>query len=229
MPLPDVVRALQRSLIPQNVRWFDYKWSEPAAQLTVARALAERLGMVFYPEDILLTNGAYAAISVTLAAILKPGDEVIFLTPPWFFYEALILANGGAPVRVVADRHDFEIDLTAVEAAVSPRTRAIVINSPNNPTGRMYRPETLSKLARLLGIAGERSGRRVSIISDEAYSRIVFDGRRFHSPAQFYADTFVIYTYSKTLLTLGSASATWHCPQPCPTGSACDPISSPRR
>jgi aspartate aminotransferase len=194
---------LHRAIIPGEPRWFAYKWSEPVAQGVVADSLEKRLGIPFYANDILLTNGAYAAISVTLCAILDPGDEVIFISPPWFFYEALIVAHGGEPVRVPIDLRTFDLDLALIELAITTRTRAIIINSPNNPTGKIFPAQTLSRLALVLTAASARIGRSISILSDEAYSRIVFDDRCCPSPTQFYADTFLLYTYSKTLLTPG--------------------------
>lgn len=126
MPLEGFVSALQRHLTPQNQEWFAYKLSEPRSQEIVAASLSEQRGVSFRPEDILMTNGAFAAIAVSLCTLLEQGDEVIYLSPPWFFYEPMIYAYGGVPVRVAIDRETLDIDLAAVEAAISPRTRAIL-------------------------------------------------------------------------------------------------------
>src|SRR5262252_3152002 len=90
--------------------------------------------------------------------IVDAGDEVLFVSPPWFFYAALIVAEGGVPVRVCARADDFDLDLTAIEAAITPRTRAIILNSPNNPTGRIYPPRTLAGIAKVLTRASQRHG-----------------------------------------------------------------------
>jgi aspartate aminotransferase len=135
--------------------------------------------------------------------VLDPGDEVVFISPPWFFYEAFILGSGGIPVRAKIDPSTFDLDVDAIAAALSPRTRAIIVNSPHNPTGKMYPPETLLQLSDALTAASERHGRPIYLLSDEAYSRIVFDGRPYHSPTAFYPRSFLIYTYGKTLLTPG--------------------------
>jgi len=203
MPLPAFTAALQRWSVPLNKDWYAYKMSEPAACEAVAASLRQRHGLPFEAEDISMTNGGFAALAVALCAITDPGDEVIFISPPWFFYEALILANGGRPVRVRIDMDSFDLDLAAIGAAITPRTRAIIINSPHNPTGKIYPPATLQSLAGLLADAGRRLGRDIYLISDEAYSRIVFDGRPYPSPAVFYPNTFLCYTYGKTLLTPG--------------------------
>lgn len=203
MPLPEFTAALGRWSVPQNKDWFAYKMSEPTARAVVANSLRERRGLPFAEEDIAMTTGAFAALAVVLGAIVDPGDEVIFISPPWFFYEALIVANGGTPVRVRCDLATFDLDLEAIAAAITERTRAIIVNSPNNPTGKIYPPATLEGLAGILRAASERLGREIYILSDEAYSRIIYDDRPYISPTQFYPNTFLLYTYGKTLLTPG--------------------------
>lgn len=203
MPLEGFVSALQRNLAPQNQEWFAYKLSEPRSQEIVAASLSEQRGVSFRPEDILMTNGAFAAIAVSLCTLLEQGDEVIYLSPPWFFYEPMIYAYGGVPVRVAIDRETLDIDLAAVEAAISPRTRAIIVNSPHNPTGKIYPRSTLDALGSLLQQASQRHGRPIYLLSDEAYSRILFDGNAFHSPTESYSHSLLLYTYGKTLLTPG--------------------------
>ena len=203
MPIPAYVDALARALPPQDKDWFAYKMSEPLSQNAVARSLSERTGLDWDPADVAMTNGGFAAIAVTLRAILDPGDEVVFLSPPWFFYEILILAGGGEPVRVRLEPPGFDIDASAIAAAITPRTRAVLVNTPHNPTGRIYSPASLKAVADVLAEASERNGRTVYLMSDEPYNRIVFDGRRFHSPAEVYPATIVNYSYGKTLLAPG--------------------------
>ena len=203
LALPEFVAALQRWAPPQNKDWYGYPSSLPQAQQAAASALSQRRGVTFAPEDIVLTNGAFAALSVSLSVLTDPGDEVIFISPPWFFYESLILAAGAVPVRVKVRPDTFDIDLEAVSAALTPRTRAIIVNSPNNPTGRIYPPELLARLGELLAEASRRNGRSIYLLSDEAYSRIVFDGQDFPSPTAYYDHSLLLYTYGKTLLTPG--------------------------
>ncbi len=203
MPLPGFVEALGRWSVPQNKDWYAYKNNEPGPCAIVASSLRERRGLPFEGEDIFLTNGAFAALSVTLCALINPGDEVIFISPPWFFYEALIVTYGGRAVRVGMDRESFDLDIDAIAGAITERTRAIIVNSPNNPTGKIYPPETLARLGDLLTEASNRNGRPIYLLSDEAYSRIIFDGRDYPSPVAFYPNSFLLYTYAKTLLTPG--------------------------
>jgi aspartate aminotransferase len=123
-PLPAFTQALQKWSVPQNRDWYAYKQNEPSARAVVAQSLRRRRGMPFEAEDVFLTTGAFSAISVVLTAITDPGDEVIFVSPPWFFYESLIVAAGGTPVRVKCNPATFDLDLDAIETAISSHTRA---------------------------------------------------------------------------------------------------------
>ena len=203
MPLPGFVAALQQWSAPQNKDWFAYKMNEERPRQELAENLRAIRGMEFKPEDIFLTTGAFAGLAVTLNAILEPGDEVIFISPPWFFYETLILAAGGVPVRVKIDPKTFDLNIDTIAAAISTKTRAIIINSPNNPTGKIYPESTLKELARLLNAASSSHRQTIYLLSDEAYYRIIYDGNAFPSPTAFYPNSFLIYTYGKTLLTPG--------------------------
>ena len=201
--LPAFVDSIQRWAVPQDEHWYAYKFNEPYAQEAAASGLRDRRGIPFEAADIFLTDGAFAALLLCIRTVADPGDEVLFLSPPWFFYEALIVGGGAEPVKVRVDMDTWDPDLDAIAAAITPRTRAVLINSPNNPTGRIYPPEVLERLAALLTEASERHDRPIYLISDEAYSRIVYDDRAFRSPTEFYPWSFLVYTYGKQLLTPG--------------------------
>jgi aspartate aminotransferase len=203
MPLPGYVAALTAALAPRDKDWFAYKMSEPAARTAVARTLSARTGLDWDADDVHMTNGGFAALAVTFRAILAEGDEVVFLSPPWFFYELLVLAAGGEPVRVRLSPPAFDLDVAAIEAAITPRTRAVLVNTPHNPTGRIYPESSLRELGDALERASAKHGRRIFLVADEPYNRIVFDGRRFHSPAEAYDGTITTYSYGKTLLAPG--------------------------
>jgi aspartate aminotransferase len=203
MPLGGFVHALKTWVVPQNKDWFAYKDNEAPARKTVAESLRNRRGMPFDAEDVFLTTGAFGAISVALHTLVDPGDEVIFNSPCWFFYEPMIAAVGGVPVRVKTQPGTFDLDLEAIGRAMTSKTRAIFVNSPCNPTGKVYPPETLTELARRLNEASERNGRTIYLLSDESYSRVIFDGQTYPSPAAYYPSTVVLYTYGKVLLTPG--------------------------
>lgn len=203
MALPEYVEALQRWTVPQDKDWYAYKFNEPYATAAVADALRRRRGVAFEADDVLMTDGAFTGLNLCIRTLTDPGDEVVFLSPPWFFYEAMIVGAGAEPVRVRVDQRTWDLDLDAIGAAITERTAAIVVNSPHNPTGKIYPPETLAALAEVLTSASERHGRPIYLISDEAYSRIVFDDRPYPSPTEFYPYSFLVYTYAKQLLTPG--------------------------
>lgn len=202
-PLDGYVETLQTASTPRNRSWFGYIRDLPEAREAAAAALQERTGVAFDADGIRLTNGGFGALVASLKVISDPGDEVIINLPPWPAYEPMAVDAGLSAVKVSIDLETFDLDLDAIEKAISRRTRAIIVNTPHNPTGRIYPPDTLQHLARLLEEASERNGRRIYIISDEPYNRIVFDGSRFHTPAEFYSYTFVCYSYGKVLLAPG--------------------------
>jgi aspartate aminotransferase len=203
MPLAGYVAALRTHLEPQDKDWFAYKLSEPASQRTVADTLTRRTGMDWDPADVAMTNGGFAALATAMRTLVDPGDEVIFLSPPWFFYEQLILASGGEPVRVKVEPPAFDLAVDGIAAAIGSRTRAVIVNSPHNPSGRIYGADDLHRLADVLADASGRIGHPIWIISDEPYNRIVFDGREYTSPSQRYPHTIITYSYGKTLLAPG--------------------------
>jgi aspartate aminotransferase len=203
MALPEFVAAVRRWAEPKDPHWFAYKFNEPYAQEAAAAGLRARRGVPFEADDVFLTDGAFTGLQLCLRITADPGDEVIFCSPPWFFYRSLIVAGGAVPVSVRVNEQTWDLDVDAIQAAITDRTRAVIVNSPNNPTGRIYPTETLDRLAAVLTAASERNGRPVYLISDEAYSRIVFDDREFVSPTERYPYSFLVYTYGKQLLTPG--------------------------
>ena len=203
LPMPAYVDAIRAHLEPKDKDWFAYKLSEPNAQRTVANSMSSLTGLDWDPADVNMTNGGFAAIAVTLRMLLEPGDEALFLSPPWFFYEQLILAAGGEPVRVKLELPRCDLDLATIDAAITPRTKVVLLNSPHNPSGRVIPRDDLRALADLLTSASRRIGRPIYLLSDEPYRRILFDGLRFHSPSELYPHTVVTYSYGKQLLAPG--------------------------
>jgi aspartate aminotransferase len=197
------VEALREAAVPRDELWFAYKQSEPAAQEAAAASLERVVPLGWTAGELRMTTGGFGAITVAMKVLADPGEEVVYTLPPWFLYEPLALEAGLVPVKVKAREPSFDLDLDAIAAAITGRTRIVIVNSPNNPTGRIYSPDTLRALARLLDDASERHGRRIWIVSDEPYNRIVFSGNEFHSPAEFYEQTVIGYSYGKTLLAPG--------------------------
>jgi aspartate aminotransferase len=147
-------------------------------------------------EHIVMTTGAAGALNVLLAALLEPEDEVIIPKPYFVEYRFYVELHGGV-VRTVDCRTDFEIDLEEIEWAITPKTRALIVNSPNNPTGRVYRQETLERLAKLLLRIERETGQRIFLVSDEPYRELIFGSQRFFSPATVYPHSFMCYSWSK--------------------------------
>ena len=203
MPLLPLVDSLQRNATPRNKDWFAYKFSEPESQSVAAASLRDELGIPFEPEDIALTTGAFGALSVALQTVVDPGDEVIINLPPWSHYEALTVAAGGVPVKIMVDRESFDLDLEAIAAAITPRTRVVIVNTPNNPTGKIYPKSTLERLATILEDASARNGRRIYLISDEPYRKIIFEDTPFTSPLGLYPYAMMTYSYGKVTLAPG--------------------------
>ncbi len=195
--------AVSAATIARDKDHYAYKFSEEASQRSVADYLKEWRGQPFEPEDIAMTSGAFGAIAVALGALIDVGDEVVFFDPPWFFYRSMVLAVGGIPVSVPVRSDDYDLDLDRLAAAITHRTRMVIVNSPHNPTGRIYPPSTLESLAHMLREASDRYGHPIYLLSDEPYSKLVFSDASFTSPAEFYPDTLISYSYGKVLLTPG--------------------------
>jgi aspartate aminotransferase len=203
LPLPGLVMAIRERARPHDKNWFAYKTSEEEPQAFLADHVGRELGLAFDPADIALTTGAFAAIMVAFHHLLDAGDEAIFPEPAWFCYEPLLLAAAAVPRKVALKAPAFDLDLGAIDAAIGPRTRLVIVNTPHNPTGRIYTRETLENVADLLERASARIGHRVYLLSDEPYRRLRFDGRGFVSPAAVYPWTFIAYSYGKVLLAPG--------------------------
>ncbi|WP_413874274.1 aminotransferase class I/II-fold pyridoxal phosphate-dependent enzyme [Albidovulum sp.] len=203
MPLPALVAAITRRMQPQTPDWFAYKTSEEEARAVIAGALGAELGLPFLPEDIAMTPGAFGAIALAFSLLLDPGDECIIPLPGWFCYATMLSARNARPVPVPLAEGTFDLDLDAIEAAISPRTRIVVVNTPHNPTGVIYSRERLAELAAMLTRKSARLGRPIFILSDEPYRRIRFDGAPFTSPAAVYPHTLIDYSYGKILLAPG--------------------------
>ena len=164
----------------------------------VAGSLYEETGLPFEGGDIVMTCGAAAAANVVLKTILNPGDEVIVLAP--YFFEYLYYIDNHDGVAVVVNTTDrFRLDLPAIEQAVTPRTRAIIVNSPNNPSGVVYSPEEIAGLAELLKRMQSEHGTEIFLISDEPYKRIMFDGMDFPQIVPSFDNSIIVTSHAKDL------------------------------
>jgi aspartate aminotransferase len=203
LPLPGLSAAIKAQIEPRSVDWFAYKTSEREAQDAVASGRRRELGLPFQPEDIAMTQGAFGAMSLAFALLADAGDEVVIPVPGWFCYEPMLRAADLVPVRAALAEGTFELDVEAIARAITPRTRIVIVNSPANPTGRVYPKAAWDALAEVLEEASQSHGRRIWLLSDEPYRRIRFDDVAFASPAGSYASTVIDYSYAKVMLAPG--------------------------
>ena len=164
----------------------------------VAGSLAGESGLPFEGSDIVMTCGAAAAANVVLKTILNPGDEVIILAP--YFFEYLYYIDNHDGVSVVVNTTDrFRLDLPAIEEAITPRTRGIIVNSPNNPSGVVYSADEIAGLSLLLNRKQSEHGTEIFLISDEPYKRIIFDGMEFPQLLPSYENSIIVTSHAKDL------------------------------
>lgn len=165
----------------------------------VADSLNRRFGMEYVPEDIFMTSGAAGALAHAIRCITEPGDEVITFAP--YFPEYVPYVDGtGAVLKVVpADITSFQINFDAFLEMMNPNVQAILINSPNNPSGIVYSTETITRLAQILTEKQEEYGHDIYLISDEPYREIVFEGTDSPFISKFYDNTICCYSFSKSL------------------------------
>jgi aspartate aminotransferase len=170
----------------------------PEVRRAAALSLSKATGVPFTEDLLMMSVGAAGALAVALRALLSPGDEVVVLAPYFVEYLFYVRNAGGVPVKVETDSR-FQLDLRAVEAVLTPKTRAVLLNTPNNPTGAVYPREDLAALDGILAGAEKRFGTAIYVISDEPYRKIVFDGAAFAPPAASLRNTLVAYSHSKDL------------------------------
>lgn len=201
IPAPESVRssiARALELPPTQLHGYTPAPGLPAAREAVAASLNRRFGTSYAAGDVYLTCGAAASLSISFHTLVNPGDEVIVIAPYFPEYRVWIETAGATCVEVMADPETFQIDVPAVAAAVNERTKAIVINSPNNPVGSVYAQKNLEDLAVALHDAQKRLGTQVYLISDEPYREITYGADVPWVPA-IYDRTIVCYSYSKSL------------------------------
>ena len=170
----------------------------PDVREAVAAQCTKDFGRTFSAGDLVMTVGAGGGLNVALKTILDPGDEMIAITPYFVEYDFYADNHQGVLVRVASNK-DFSLSVENIEAAITGKTRAVLINSPNNPTGVVYPKEDLDKLFALLARATEKNGRPIYLISDEPYRKLIYDGAKVPSVFCDYPYVMVVTSYSKDL------------------------------
>ena len=192
------LRALAGQPLPGMHRYMNNA-GYPETRGAVADKLSRDAGLAVSAENVIMTCGAGGALNVVLKTILNPGEEVIILAPYFVEYKFYIDNHGGVPVEVWTNRADFRLDLSAIEAAITSKTRAIIVNTPNNPTGVIYGAEELAALGRLVEQACRTTGHQIYVISDEPYARIAYDGRQVPNIFPLVENSVIVTSHSKDL------------------------------
>ena len=202
VPAPDFIRDAAVDILmhgdPTEVHGYTIAPGKPAVREVLAADLKRRFGMEVTGKNLFMTAGAAASVTITFKALTEPGDEFVTFAPFFPEYRVFVEACGGKLVVVPAKTDDFQIDLTALEWVLTPQTKAVIVNSPNNPSGAVYRETTIRRLADLLRAKEQEYGHPIFIVADEPYREIVYDGASVPCIPLFYDNTIVCYSYSKS-------------------------------
>ena len=206
VPAPDFIKqavlAIMTEMEPQAVHGYTIAPGNPAVRETLAASINERFGTHFSGRNLFMTAGAAAAITVCFKALAEEGDEFIAFAPFFPEYRCFV-ESVGANLRVVpAKTEDFQIDLVALEERLSPRTKGVIVNSPNNPSGAVYSEKTIKELAALLRKKQQEYDHPIFLISDEPYREIAY-GCEVPYITKYYENTLVCYSYSKSFSLAG--------------------------
>lgn len=197
-PPPAVLGALDRVVAERRPHGYMPNAGFPAVRERVAYKLSEATGLPYTADHILMTVGSAGAINTFLKAILDPGDEVIVPLPCFSEYQFYVTNHAGKMVTVETTR-EFDLDVEGIAHAITPRTRAIILNSPHNPTGVIYPASTLARLSELI----ESLDHPVTVISDEPYRTLIYDGARMPETAALVSRSVVCNSWSKSAALAG--------------------------
>ena len=203
VPAPDTVKELVHQLMdtvdPVKLHGYTPAQGEASVRQALADDLNRRYGTGYTADHFYLTAGAAGALCCALSALGCPGDQFLTFAPYFPEYKVFVESAGAQLVAVPARLEDFQIDFAALEAALSPQVKGVIINSPNNPTGVVYSQETIRRLAQMLGEKSRAYGHPIWLISDEPYREIVYQTAPLPWVPDFYDNTLVCYSYSKSL------------------------------
>lgn len=203
VPAPDSVNETMKRLLTEGDPVLLHGYTAASGDPTVRQKLADAVNREFNAgargDLIYMTCGAAASLTISLAAITEPGDEVIVFAP--FFPEYRVFAEhaGAKLVPVMSDPQTFQLDFDALEKSITPNTKAVIINSPNNPTGVIIPAADLTRLATLLTVKEKEYGHVIYLIADEPYRKLVWNGEEVPYVTNYYADSLVCYSFSKAV------------------------------
>jgi len=203
LPAPQVVGETMRKLLestdPVLLHGYTSAPGDMSVRSTIAAHIEERFGLKVNPNLIYMTCGAAASLTISLRALCSEGDEVILLAPFFPEYQVFVRNAGAVPVIVSGREGVFDIDFEALSAAINENTRAVIVNSPNNPSGVVLNEECIRQLASLLTVKSAEYGHPIAIIADEPYRELVYGGVEVPYIPCYYDNTLVCYSYSKSL------------------------------
>ena len=203
VPTPDSVTRAMEDLLqnedPVSLHGYSPTLGLPSTKKAIADSLNRRFGMSYTPELIFPTSGAAGALSHALRAITKPGDTVLTFAPYFPEYIPYVTGTGASLSVVPADPSSFQINFEKLEELLTPEVSAVLINSPNNPSGIVYTTETIERLAKLLTERQEQYGHEIFLITDEPYREIIFEGTDSPFISRFYDNSICCYSFSKSL------------------------------
>ena len=172
---------------------------DAAVREAIINYINKEHGVDYSKDSLYMSMGAAAALSASLGAVVSPGEEVILLAPYFPEYKVFVEAAGGVVVEVMCDPVSFKPDVDAIGAAITDKTAAIIVNSPNNPTGAVYGKESITALSDVLRAAEEKYEKPIYIIADEPYRELVWGDAAVPFIPKYYNDTIVCYSYSKSI------------------------------
>lgn len=203
VPAPDSVREAIIELVnttdPTVLHGYMSNAGFEDVRQTIAESLNRRFDTKFSAKNLIMTVGAASGLNVILKTILNPGEEVIVFAPYFLEYGAYVRNYDGILVEVSPDTTTFQPNLAEFEQRITPKTRAVIVNTPHNPTGVVYSEETIKKLSAILEAKQKEFGTVIYLISDEPYRELAYDGVEVPYLTKYYNNTVVGYSYSKSL------------------------------
>lgn len=184
---------------PMELHGYSQSLGIPAVRDKVAASLNKRFGMHYTGKHIFMTTGAAGAIAHAVRCVAGPGDEILTFAPFFPEYTPYINLTGASLKVVPANTQNFQINFEAFEEMLTDKVAAVLINTPNNPSGMVYSTDTIKELARIMTEKSEKYGHDIFLISDEPYREIVFEGVDAPYPSKFYKNTLSCYSFSKSL------------------------------
>ena len=197
--LHDAMRRLMETVPPAELHTYVPAPGLPPVRAKVADFLNASFSMAYRPEDVCLTDGASSALALVARALLSPGEEIVIPTPAFPEYWVYVESVGGVVKPVPCLPESFRLDLAALEAAITPKTALVLLNSPNNPSGAVYPREDLEVLTAMLKRRERELGHPIYLLADEPYRELVYGGAEVPFLPSLYPDTLYCYSFSKSL------------------------------